>query len=353
MLTYNDYIGSRETLSTEFKEFSLFKKCADFTREQFEHYCETNKFEFNNFVDLNLEKYIKEYIPRYGCGFWNAGIEESELYIGVNDFGLVKGIPYQGKLNKSIIKKNALKAVKKYIKPHPFHYSIKVELLNVELPPKPETPVHPEYTNYLLKKKEYMQKYNNYIKTYQAWKDKYKIVNSKLVDIVNTQETRERLKQYIRLHDPTNNVLQLLDSDYKLKYISGHDMKNLKLKNDNPYYWVTTFKDEIIEKYKREKPSFNVEYYHACIPYNLFVSVGDMIPYWVNYNPNMKLYMIRIKIKLKLNNSNNNANNNANNNSNNNANNNAFVYFDVVSQKWIKCERIYNLGQPVCMPINF
>ena len=130
----------------------------------------------------------------------------------------------------------------------------------------------------------------------------------------------------------------MLDSDYKLKYISGHDMKNLKLKDDNPYYWVTTFKDEIIEEYKREKPSFNFEYYHACIPYNLFVSVGDMIPYWVNYNPNMKLYMIRIKIKLKR---------------VKNGNNNSFIYFDVVSQKWIKCERVYNLGQPVCMPIAF
>jgi len=333
-LRYNDYIG-KETLAVEFKEFSLFKKCVDFNREQFEYYCETKKFEFNESVNINLDKYIKEYIPRYGCGFWNAGIKESELYIGVNDLGLVKGIPYQGQLDQNMIKKNVNKAIKKYIKPHNFSYSVKVDLLKVEKPPIPETLVHPQYTQYLIKKKKYMEKYNKFLIIYEAWKEKYAIVNYKLVDIVNLPETRERLKKFIRLNDPTNDVLKLLDTDYKLQYISGHDMKYLKLQDDNPYYWVTTFKDKIIQEYKKDKPIFNFEYYHACIPYNLFVSVGDMIPYWVNYNSNMNLYMIRIKLKLKQ------------------IKNSYFSYFDVVSERWIKCERMYNLGQPVCMPITF
>jgi hypothetical protein len=337
MLSFNEFIG-KETISREYKEFSLFKKSLQIDITQSEKYCDSNLFEFNDYVLSNLKSYIKEYIPRYSCGFWNAKIKESELFIGVNDYGLVKGIPYQGEIDQEYIKSYILKIFNKYIK---YDKSIhikdetkidfEIEFINVENPDKPSENNHQEYKKYLYKKSIFEKKYHDFIKKVEEWKDKYYVLNYKLVDIVNTPETRNQLKEFIKKKDETNPILSLLETDFKLETISGFEMKDIKLDKNNPYYWVTTFKDETVEQYKKSKPIFKEEFNRPNLPYNLLISVSDMIPYWMNYNKNMNLYILKIKMKCQ--------------------DQISFSYFDCQSKNWLKCKRFIFKNQPVCLPI--
>ena len=334
MLQFNEFIG-KETLIKEYKEFSLFKKCINITNTQAELYCENKIFNFNNDVISNLKQYIKEYIPKYACGYWNAGIEDGELFIGINDFGLVKGIPYKETTPFPIeyIKKKIYKAIESSIfteselsnRPDP----ILVELIEVIPPSNPLEKNHQEYTDYLSKKDIFLKKYNLFLKEHQEWKEKYEIVNFKLVDIFNNSNTRNDLIKYVKLKDKNNIVISLLESDFQLEQISGEKMKDLKLDKNNPYYWVTTYKDEYIEEYKKNKPIFNDTFSRINTPYNLLIGVGDMIPYWLNNNFNMKLYVIRVILKKKN-------------------TGKIYSYYDNITNEWTSCKRMYEGGQPIC-----
>lgn len=338
MLQFNEFIG-KETLSREYKEFSLFKKSLQIDIQQSEEYCYNNKFEFNQSVISNLKRYIKEYIPRYACGFWNSGIEESELFIGVNDYGLVKGIPYKGNIDFQYIKLKIKETIDKYVKldinPYirpDFQPTISIELINVNQCEIPEEEIHEDFTEYLNRKKIFLKKYNDFLKRVDEWKEKYNILNLKLVDIVNTPFTRQRLKEYIKINDENNPVYQLLDTDFKLEQISGLEMKDVKLDKNNPYYWVTTFKDSIVDEYKKNKPIFYANFSRSNLPFNLLIGVSEMIPYWMNYNSNMNLYVLRIILKCKKSQI-------------------TFSYYDPYVDRWLKCKRIIEKDQPVCLPI--
>jgi hypothetical protein len=69
----------------------------------------------------------------------------------------------------------------------------------------------------------------------------------------------------------------------------------LREKSDNAYYWVCLWKDEMIDYIRSQRPVFNEEF-NSSIPANLIVSAYEMIPYWVTYNENMKLYVIQVQI---------------------------------------------------------
>ena len=191
--TYNEFIGP-ETLFTEYKEFSFFKSGFFSDSTQTEMYCKTNTFDFTELVSSSLELYIKQYIPRYVSSFWNGGIENGKLYIGVNDYGMVKGIPIKNVnkeelyiwLQKTIEKSKAKCIPKKHAK----NISITFDLIPVSNPPMPSTDLHPDYIEYSRKKEEFEDNYRAFLQVYEDWKQRFSIVYCKLVDIVNIQKYR-------------------------------------------------------------------------------------------------------------------------------------------------------------------
>ena len=65
------------------------------------------------------------------------------------------------------------------------------------------------------------------------------------------------------------------------------------------------------------------------IPYILIQSVHSMIPYWMNNNDNMNLYVIQINII-------------------NTYKNFKFKYYDYITKQWFYCKREIKYNQPVC-----
>ena len=198
---YNEFIGP-ETLFTEYKEFSFFKSGFFSDSNQTEMYCKTNTFDFTELVRSSLEMYIKQYIPRYVSSFWNGGIENGNLYIGVNDYGMIKGVPMKNVnkdelyiwLQKTIGKCKSKCIPKKYSK----NISITFELISVSNPSTPSTFLHPDYIEYSRKKEAFEDRYRSFLQTYDDWKQRFSIINCKLVDIVNTPKYRVQLQDFIR-----------------------------------------------------------------------------------------------------------------------------------------------------------
>lgn len=342
---YNDFIDT-ETLNKEFKEFSFNQagiRNGELDIKLAEHYCSTNLFEFNEDVINNLYKYFSIYVPRYTCAFLNANID-GELYIGVDDYGFVKGIPYMGKLPIKKLKKNILKTTRKKLENNfmaeiNLEQIIEVNFIKINCSEKPETTMNPKFEKYLRHKNTFITRYNGFVEKTQAWRVRFDYFNQKLVDLTNYDETRQLLIAYVRKHDPTNQIISLLESDFKLEYRDHEEILVLKDDPGNVYHWVTRWKDEVLTKVRREKPKFTYQMSNRSAPINLITSVGSMVPWWMHNNDNMNLYVIHIKIKssqLFLPDEINDIER-------------YFKYYDLYLNKWCRCIRVLSkTGEPMC-----
>lgn len=347
-IKYNDFIGI-ELIDKEYKEFTF--NCAGIilNNKLAEEYCTNSIFNFNINVIQNLLKYFNIYIPKYACGFWNSNIDNGNLYIGVNDYGIVKGIPYKGNLPFRILKKKILKIINMYVRAlhntkFNFNNYIKIKLIKI---------ITPDFTNYksiintdkfkkyLTEKKAYTDSLNNYISNNLKWRKKLAYIGQrKLTDLVNTYDTRELLINYIKNIDKNNKFINLLKLPYYIIEPKDHFEIDI-IKNDvnNIYYWITRWKDFTIHNIRLSKPVFNNTFNQHNLPFNTICSIHEMIPYWMNHNNNnnMNLYLINIQFK-KININNNNL---------------KFKYYDINNignEKWISCMRTFFNNEPVCMP---
>ena len=294
MYSFQDFIGP-ETLSREYKEFSLHKTGISYDIDQVEHLCDTNEFDFQDIVIANIEKYIQQYIPKYMCGFSNSGLD-GEIFIGTDDYGYVKGIPLKYPISKewltTLIKSTLSQSIQNENKPFDIPFTVDIHYVQ-----KPEKKIgcHPQYSYYLQKKQEFIHEYKEFLKSYHDWQHTYEIVNMKLVDIVNQSSYRKILINFIMKSDHMNqHVLDQLHSDFQLPSLSGEEIKDLKIDETSVFYWVTIMKDKLCEEYRRNKPYFHNKFKYKNIPFNLLISISEMIPYWVDQ---IDLVLIHIKCK--------------------------------------------------------
>ena len=329
-MIFNQCIGPEE-LCKEYKEFTFNIAGLPLDLYDCESYCLSNIFDFNEIVLNNLNKYFRVYLPKYVSSFLNLNYS-CKFYIGINDLGYVKGIPFKGELPIKTLCHEMYKIIYNNIKADnniDFSDFIKINFIKVNFN-KEVNNTHEKFINYLIQKNKFYNEYKKFIKSYETWKDKLLFINKKLVDLVNSPDTRVLLINYIKSLDPTNPVINLLLSDYKLESKSHEELLSLKDKSNNVYYWVTRWKDEYRRYIISIKPTFNIEFSLKNIPYNLIQGVSDMIPYWMNYNDNMNLYVISVDI----------IKNNIPH---------KYKFYDNVMKKWLYCERKIFLNQPVCL----
>lgn len=335
-LSFNQVIGN-ETLEMEFKEFTFNCAGVSIDNKIAEDFIKTNKFDFNKIVDSNLQKYFEIYIPRYACGFWNSELPQCDLFIGVDDSGIIRGIPYKGKLNIGKIKRNINKVIRENIVSSKYsklnkNYKHVIEIRKVKPPTKPNDDICNRYIEYIKQKKYIAELKEQFQIDIVKWRAELKTITQKLVDLVNTKETRENIIEYIKNQDPDNKVIDLLNTDYQLETKVRDEITELKNNSNNPYYWVTKWKDEKICEIKSRKPILNLDFSNQNDPVNIITGVRDMIPYWVHNNDDINLYVIHIKF-YKL-----------------DTNENDLTYYDIFSNKWCECyRRIFN-GEPACLP---
>ena len=298
MTQFGSCIG-RETLCREYKGFSLIGLDIDTINPEL--LCQNLNFIFNEDVLKSLKYYILKYLPKYTCAFLNNNnIDNGRFYIGVNDYGFVKGIPFKGNLPIRKIKDKIFKVVCQYVKNNTgtefdFTKLINIDIVKIKNPDVPTEPIPKIFTEYIKQKKSFIEKYDIFIDKYQNWKIRYKFFTQKLINLVNNKDSRIMLIEYINKYNPSSSVIKLLKSDYILDYKCHDQVNELKLDIDNPYYWVCKWKDEMIKIIKKSKPIFREHNFSNIIPYNLIVSMENLIPYWIHNNPSMNLYLIKIR----------------------------------------------------------
>ena len=340
---YNDFIGT-ENIEKEYKEFTFNCYGLILNNKLAEEYCINSIFNFNINVIQNLYKYFNIYIPKYACGFWNSNIENGNLYIGINDNGIVKGIPYKGYLPFRILKKKILKTINSYVKvlnntKINYDKMIKIKLIKISTPDfsNYKSIMYTEkFQKYFMEKQKYINNLNKYINDSIVWRKKLAYIGQrKLTDLVNTQDTRELLINYIKNIDKNNKFINLLKlSHYKIESKDHFEINIIKNDINNIYYWITKWKDETINNIRLSKPNFNNNFNQHNLPYNTICSINEMIPYWINNN-DVKLYLINIQFK-QINNE-----------------NLIFKYYDMNGrEKWTSCIRTFFNGGPACVPFN-
>lgn len=338
--SYNDYIGPEE-LEREYKEFTFNLAGLVLDLKLAEEYCSNNLFNFNKAVIINLKKYIRIYTTVNACASFNSNINSS-FYIGVNDDGFVKGIPYCGELPFEYIQSYIYKILSENLcnpslDPIDFSRYVKINIIKINKPDKPTEKLNPEFSKYLKRKKKQMEIIQTYENDIKDWKFKFDLANQKLFKSINNSESRKNLIEFIKSIDSTSPVIDLLGTDYQEEY-KDHDTV-LVLKEDitSPYYWVTRWKDTMIKKLRKEKPKSIKSI--PNIPTTLIMNIDEMIPWWMHNNESMNLYIIHIEFKT------------FEFNLSDNENRKSFSYLDHSKRKWLKCHRIIFNGGPSCFPL--
>jgi len=338
-LSFDRFIGY-ERSNREYKEFTFNPGGLVIDKKTADEYCTNNLFNFNDAIINNIKKYIKLYLPINACASFNSNIE-SDFYIGVNDDGFVKGIPYRGDINIKEIEAYIYKTLSEELKnsflgPIDFHKYVEVNITKIKPPEKPKEELNPEFLKYLRKKKKYKEKLDIYNEEMKDWRIRFDFVNQKLFKLINNMESRIILIEYIKSKDPKSPVIHLLQTDYQEVYQPHEVVLFLKEDEGSPYYWITRWKDMMIKKLRKEKPVTIKPLSNVSI--NLIMNVSNMTQWWIHNNTFMNLFLVKVRFKTfdfcvefnydKL-----------------------FSYYDHHKMKWLKCRRIIFNGGPCCFPI--
>ena len=347
-LEFDEFIG-QESINCEYKEFTYNLASDKLDRDLCDNYCTTNQFDFNKLTIDNIKKYFDIYLPKYLSCFLNlqdlclqpthiVGCK-SKFYIGINDLGFVRGIPYKGELPTQKLTNYAYKLIYKRIKIHGneqsfnfFNY-IKINFIKVNFNKK-SSRIHPNFIDYLKEKDNFKKLYNQFLIEFDAWKNKFDFINKKLSELGNNINSRIMLINYIKSLDPNNSVIDLLMTDHQLENKSHIEIAEYKQYNTNPYYWVSRWKDEYKDYIVSIRPKFNSDFILKNVPYNLILSIHSMIPYWMNNNNNMNLYIINFDIISPLPKHNISM---------------QFIYYDYITNKWYYCKRQVAYNEPMCI----
>jgi len=288
-IDFNSCKGT-ETIFREYKEFRMFSKHFDI--KSCREYCETNKYNFNDVVYDDIVEYIEYYIPKYYTAFMNSHIKGS-LFLGVNDYGFVRGIPFQGDLPTTQLNE----IIYKYLNNNVNHFqdTIEIKWIKVENIPEPIVPIIPEYTKYIEEKQKYDDAYNTWYELMTDYEIKFAFYSRKLVKMGNEIECRKLIVDYIKSIDPNSESIAFFESTTEIKSKESEELLRVRDDPNEPIYWIMRWKDYIIDKIRNEKPQFNVDFPQYNVPLNLITNVGRMISYWKQNNGDMNSYVLQIK----------------------------------------------------------
>lgn len=346
MLYYEDNLGN-ETLYKEYKLFNFFSAGLGIDNEISTLLINNKKWIFNNNVIENLKCMFKMYLPKYTCAYLsNNMLEDSYLYFGIDDFGDIIGIPYEGELSENFIKSYCQKIIKKKcIYDGDLFKHINIELIKINYTKFEVNNTHPYYLEYKKNIKKYNQEKNKYLKKKEVWSKLNERYNGKLSDLVNNIDTRYELINFIENKNPNDICLKILKKKFKMPSCAGmpkiwhigfyykvctfEDTITLKEEIELIFKWVGMWKDSMLSFVKYIKPYFYYKIPSYLYPLNILMFVKPMIKYWISNNK-LNLYIIKFTFnkKQKLN-----------------------ILYKNIFDEWLTCKRVTSENGPCCIPM--
>jgi len=325
---FNQNLGL-ETIYKEYKSFNFFCNTLLISNEDAIKLVETKEWLFNDDIINTIECMINIFLPKYACAFLSNNDKDAELYFGIDDNGIIHGIPYQGELDKNLIIEKYKKCFYNKIKctDNIFNY-IDIDIIKLDYDyHKKLDDTHYLYKKFINEKIIFNLNYNKYILKKKKWNKLLARYNTKFTDLVNNYDTRLELINYIEIKDPKNCTIKLLKSSYVMLNYKTIDIQIYKLDKNNIFYWLATWKDTMLQFLKSIKPTFYYKIPCMCYPLNIILAVHPMIPYWMHNNTELNLFIIKFTFKRTY---------------------SLDIQYKNIYNNWFRCYRTIANGEPCC-----
>ena len=231
---------------TEEKEYKVFTFISPYTTDKNDGFklLKSGIWSFDDLIKNTVKSYIHTYFPKYFSTFSHPKtlVKSGSFYIGIDDDGLVHGIPYSGVLTEEFVRRQILDTLDKvrgandYDCVGKYIEQVKVEVIKLDKTDYEkkveESGLQLNFSSemYVKLKKDMKieeEKRSTYLIKKRRWE---KFVNStpqKIFDIVNDYKIRARLIELIK---KTSTSTTKLAPQYKNIY--GY----CEIKNDYWYY---------------------------------------------------------------------------------------------------------------------
>jgi len=356
-------IIGRETKTKEFKElcfhniYSYYEK-RDIVNLIYQNQS-LNKDIFNNMINSELKQYFIKYVPKYLGNFSRAELN-GELYFGIDDDGIIEGIPYYGTINIDDIKMMLNESIKYcrgvIIDKNESHlidnsilelYYSNIELEIIQLDKELNID---EFAYNLLNLQEIKQNNKNVLKAwatynreYNKWHSNLTYYAGKLLNYLLDKKLKNMVIKYILSEFNNNSSLDktklreiiIFFSKNKEEYINiSFDVNQIEeiLKNKyNPLRWVLDFKDKILDELKKQKPKKpDTNHIKTKDIYGRYCgTLSNIRQYLMKSSEEIEFYIIKIKMKS--------------------ISKTYIEYKDEKYGRWISRRRIDNNGNPACI----
>lgn len=284
-----------ETISIEYKEFTLLSHFLTYTEDEIIHMIKSAIIptNFNEIVMTSLVHYLKQYVIKYRDAFLHPSSEitHGKLHIGVDDKGRVHGIPYCSIFNAELLDK--------YI-PELREWCTEVEISPVNTYNTYNTyNEHPRLSHYLKEQQKIKEMKTSREMRYERWKKEFDYYTRKLVDLYNDSESHRDFLDYVNKNAP--EIYQMVKKGYKLEQQNYMVIREYLERKEGVYYWVCKWKDEKLAEIRQRKPKpVNLKIIQKSTKYGpkrIFCKVNEMIPYWIQKNKEMGLYLLTFHYK--------------------------------------------------------
>jgi len=366
--SYLDDLGC-ETEDREYKVFTL--NPYNLGNSDGFRLLKSGSWTFDSMIESTLKIYIQTYFPKYISTFSHpqTKVRSGSLFIGVDDDGLVHGIPYSGILTEEFIKKqimvnldrvrgaNDYDCLKKYMD------LVKIDIIKLDKTDY-ETQVKDSGLNIDYNSKMYSQikanmkldetKRAEYITKKRKWESFFNSIPQKITDIMNDRKIRAQILDLIKKKSTSTtklcpkykniygycdikndywNMLYELKSNKQFEKVTFDSAE--KIRNDllSPIYWGLVWRDLKTSPSKYLKPvPHRVKYNYKQYSILIASQVPKMIPSWIKNNPKMNLYVIKITFS-------------------GNISPDLFLEYLDSSNEWTRSYRTTVECEPCCMPI--
>jgi hypothetical protein len=354
---YNEDFGC-ETIDKEYKLFTL--NPIHVSTEDSLELLQNGKWCFNKSVIESIKNYIQMFLPKYISSYTHplSKVSQGSLYIGIQDDGIIYGIPYKGILQQKFIEKEIDKTFQTSLKfeccriKNMYRKGIKVEIIEIDKTMITTTDLSKNivFNEYLYQINKIQELHDNYIKKKRIWEKIYDAPVLKLHEIINKSENRYYIIKYLQektLGIPNcfknkyasveaycdipnfKDTMVNLKLGYKYNPLTQEEIQQLKLNKSSIFYWTTMWKDSknlMLRHIKPKPPSKNID---TNYPSFLLSQVPKMIPLWIKNNSKLNLFVIKISIC-------------------GNIEKKCIKY--KCGNKWLKCYRAYRKGCPISLP---
>lgn len=365
---YLDDVGC-ETEEREYKVFT-FNSYSMGNNDGFK-LLKSGKWIFDDLTKSTLKRYIQNYFPKYFSAFSHpdSKVKSGKFFIGIDDDGIVHGIPYSGEITEDFIRKQILKTTSKirgtnghdcldkYLK------EIKIEIVKLDKTKNYlkvlDYGLDPDYNintlKKLLKNKELdTLKYKEYILKKRRWETFLNSAPQKISEIINDKKIRSQLIDLIKSKSTSTtklnpqykniygwceikndywNMIAELKSDKVYEQVTFESAE--KIRNDplSPIYWGLVWRDLKTTPCKILKPQiYRIKYNYKQYSLLMASQVPKMTPSWIKNNPELNLYVIKITFP-------------------GNISSELFLEYQDCTGQWIQSYRITTDGEPRCQPI--